>query len=351
MTIKRDEARLGATATTMDGLSQQINQLVASLDAAVGPALRPDVPESGDINAQYWTLRSRMLSSATDLGKHSKDLRTYVANSALIEIINKKMLLKAVSFEVLANGHMTVMGLPMKDVALGLAKTGAMDRAGAAAEKALEKYADDATKLGQYGLAAFATKVLGVAGVAMSWADYADAHGYDKAVTGSTATIATLSLSEKLVRIALQRPGSSALLGRLGMIGLGFEIGTPIGNLVRTHYENNDARGVSNMAEAAALASKPNVPPQVAAGAVGMAAWYEGWKWAGQKYYGVEETKSDVYLTSTQTSILYADVRKAFPGAVLTQDGTNYIVKIPNTNGLPAHSYVFDVKTGKMRPL
>ena len=48
---------------------------------------------------------------------------------------------------------------------------------------------------------------------------------------------------------------------------------------------------------------------------------------------------------------LVADARKAFPGASVHQDGANYIVVLPSHNGMPAYRYVFDVRTGTMRPL
>src|SRR3954452_10711750 len=98
MTIKRSEASLTSTATSIHGMSQAVSHLGPTLDAAVGPALRPDIPEFGDINSQYWLLKARMTGGAADLEYYAKDLQTYVGNSVIAEQVNIKMMLQTLMF-------------------------------------------------------------------------------------------------------------------------------------------------------------------------------------------------------------------------------------------------------------
>lgn len=72
-------------ATSLDGLSQQVERLRANLDAAVRPAQRPDVPEAASITAQASFAGSALSSLAGHLAGRSRMVRNYATSMARVE--------------------------------------------------------------------------------------------------------------------------------------------------------------------------------------------------------------------------------------------------------------------------
>lgn len=83
--IAADIGRIQQLATSLDGLSQQVDLLRASLATAVRPAERPDVPEAAAITSQAVFAGSALSGLAGDLAGRSGMVRNYATSMARVE--------------------------------------------------------------------------------------------------------------------------------------------------------------------------------------------------------------------------------------------------------------------------
>ena len=356
--ISANIGQIQKLATSLDGLSQQVETLRTALDAAVRPALRPDVPEAGAITSQASFAGIALTGLAGSIAGRSGMVRGYATSMARVEamlaIYRYQLKIEGLSRlgwhapgaradSVLQGPAADELRTDLLNVALGY---------GIERLPGLPRLADGTLDLAK-GVGFLAAKGIVVKGAWNVWS-MGSALGtiYDPKSDGLTRFGAGLEFGAGLTgsgAVALEilgfggSAGHAALVGGarfLGPAAAGYTIGHGIGTYKRQQLEADDAAGVSSlerinmttMQRQQQLGRFGLAGNAVVAGEAGLnygtLGVYRGSQAIARQIW--PDTPQPDEIDANRQAQLLAAVREIHPDAQVVPLDGKFIVKVPN---------------------